>query len=144
MKTLVVEDDFTSRVLLQALMSPYGECHVAINGKEAVRAYCLAWDAGEPYDLICLDIMMPEMDGQAVLQEIRAREESWGFRSNLGATIIMTTALDDAHNIMDAFHGLCDGYLVKPIGRDKLEAMIAKFELHQKPAPQPGRTITLG
>lgn len=37
MKTLIVEDDFTSRVLLQALLASYGESHVAINGKEALK-----------------------------------------------------------------------------------------------------------
>ena len=36
MKTLIVEDDFVSRRLLQAILSPYGRCEVATNGKEAV------------------------------------------------------------------------------------------------------------
>ena len=39
MRTLIVEDDFTSRLLLQTVLSRYGECHVAINGKEAVEAF---------------------------------------------------------------------------------------------------------
>ena len=137
MKTLIVEDDFTCRVLLQSLLAPYGECHVAVDGKEALDAYNLAWKAGEPYDLICLDIMMPEMDGQGVLREIRNHEESWDIRSHRGATIIMTTALDDVGNVMSAFDGLCDGYLVKPIEREKLEKMLEQFELRQ-PAPTAG------
>jgi len=33
MRTLIVEDDYTSRLLLQSLLSRYGECHIAVNGK---------------------------------------------------------------------------------------------------------------
>ena len=47
MKTLIVEDDFTSRLLLQASLSAYGECHIAVNGKEAVEAFRTARE-GEP------------------------------------------------------------------------------------------------
>ncbi len=81
MKTLIVEDDFTSRVLLQEVLKRDGTVHIAVNGKEAVDAVRAAMDAGEPYDLICLDIMMPEMDGYEALKEIRAIEESRGIRS---------------------------------------------------------------
>ena len=88
MKSLIVEDDFSSRFLLQGLLEPYGDCHVAVNGREAVSAYRMALDAGQPYDLVCLDIMMPEMDGHAALKEIRAMEESKGIDSTHGAKII--------------------------------------------------------
>ncbi len=39
MKTLIVEDDFTNRILLQAHLSRYGECHLAVNGEEALQAF---------------------------------------------------------------------------------------------------------
>ena len=74
MKTLVVEDDLVSRQLLQTILSRYGECNVAVNGKEALSAFSLAWKALQPYDLICLDVMMPEMDGQETLRQIRKIE----------------------------------------------------------------------
>jgi two-component system chemotaxis response regulator CheY len=44
MKTLIVEDDFTSRLFLQKILSPYGECHIAVNGNEAVQAFQMATD----------------------------------------------------------------------------------------------------
>ena len=69
MKTLIVEDDFTSRLLLQELLKKYGRSHIAVNGLEAVEAVRLALDENEPYDLICLDILMPQMDGQLALRE---------------------------------------------------------------------------
>jgi two-component system chemotaxis response regulator CheY len=129
MKTLIVEDDFTCRFLLQKLLDSYGQCPIAVNGKEAVCAVKAAMDAGEPYDLICLDIMMPEMDGQAALKEIRGMEEAKGILSTRGSKIVMTTALDDMKNVSTAYNALCDGYLVKPIEKAKLTALLGKLKL---------------
>ena len=81
MKTLLVEDDFTSRLLLQELLKPYGATHVAVNGKEAVLAVRAGMDAGDPYNLVCLDIMMPEIDGHQACTEIRSLEEQRGILS---------------------------------------------------------------
>lgn len=129
MRTLIVEDDFTSRLLMQKFLEPYGATHVAINGKEAVEAARAALTAGEPYDLICLDIMMPGMDGQAALKEIRRAEEDAGIMIGDGARIIMTTALHDGGNVRTAFREQCDGYLVKPIEKAKLLDNLQSLEL---------------
>lgn len=129
MKILVVEDDFTSRVLLQKLLARYGEVHIAINGREALDAYTQAEAEGEPYELICLDIMMPEVGGQEVLREIRAAETARGIRLGEGVKIIMTTALKDSRNVMTAFREQCDSYLVKPIDRDKLAEQLENLGL---------------
>ncbi len=119
-KCLIVEDDFTSRTILQKLLSDYAECHIAVNGKEAVAAFKAALDSGQPYDLVCLDIMMPEKDGQDALKQMRQLEEDSGTLSTQGARIVMTTALNDMKNVKHAYHSLCDGYLVKPISKAKL------------------------
>ncbi len=129
MKTLIVEDEFTSRLILQELLTGYGQAHIAVNGKEAVEAVSRALDANEPYDLICLDIMLPEMDGQAALQHIRAKEEAQGITSTHGAKIIMTTAVEDTKNVMDAFKGLCDAYLFKPIRKANLLDTLRQLQL---------------
>lgn len=63
---------------------------------------------------------MPVMDGNQALRAIRDLEEKRGILAPQGAKIIMTTALDDMKNVMQAFHGLCDAYLVKPIEKAKL------------------------
>jgi CheY-like chemotaxis protein len=76
MKTVIVEDDFTSRLLLQEFLEQYGAIHIVVDGKEAVEAMRSAMDAGEPYDLVCLDIMMAVMDGQQTLKEMRGLEAS--------------------------------------------------------------------
>ena len=120
MHTLIVEDDLTSRLLLQAFLSRYGECHVAVNGKEAVEAFRMSRQSGRAYDLICMDIMMPEKDGKAALSEIRALEEAGGTLSSSGAKVIMITALDDVKNVVDSFRALCDAYVFKPVDTAQL------------------------
>src|ERR1035437_6224900 len=94
MKTLVVEDDFTSRLVLHTFLSRYGECHIAVNGKEAVEAFRCALETGLRYDLICMDIMMPEMDGREAVKQVRALEEAGGTLSTHGAEISITTGGD--------------------------------------------------
>lgn len=121
MKTLIVEDDFLARALLSTLLSEYGICHVAINGKEALEAIECAFDENNPYDLICLDIMMPVMDGQEALLELRKMEVERGIKGLDTTKVIMITAIDDSKNIMKAFRqGQCEAYLTKPLDRNKL------------------------
>lgn len=129
MKTLIVEDDFTSRLLLQQFLKEYGPVHTAFNGKEALEAVKLANGSGEPYDLICLDIMMPEMDGQRALKEIRAAEEAKGLAISRWVKIIMTTALADRENVIEAIRGKCDAFLVKPIKKTKLLEELRRLNL---------------
>lgn len=128
MKTLIVEDDFTSRLIIQKFMEPYGECHQAVSGKEAMQAYKLACEENKPYDLICLDIMIPELDGQQVLQSIRRIEAESGVPLGQGVKIIMITALGDKDNVLDAFRETCDAYLVKPVERSKLLGLLHTFK----------------
>ena len=129
MKSLIVEDDFTSRLLLQKLLEPYGERHIAVNGKEAVLACRIARESGQPYDLVCLDIVMPEMDGRSALKAIRAEEKASGVLPGAGPKIVMTTALNDMENVKTAYRELCDGYLVKPINKRKLLELINEVNL---------------
>ena len=114
---------------IQEILKAYGTVHVAVNGKEAVFAIVAAQDVGEPYDLICLDIMMPEMDGQEALKSIRDGEKKAGVMPGKGVKIIMTTALGDSKNVMTSFKGLCDGYIVKPIDKAGLLKEIRKLSL---------------
>jgi two-component system chemotaxis response regulator CheY len=128
MKTLVVDDDFSSRKILQSIFASYGECHVAVDGKEAIFAFEQAFFEEEPYDVICLDIMMPEMDGQEVLKRIRDFETNHNIFGSDGVKIIMTTALDDNEHIIQAFRDQCEAYLIKPINKSKLLSILADFD----------------
>lgn len=130
MKSLVVEDDFVSRLVLQKMLNPYGICDAAVNGKEAVEAFLLAIEDDEPYDLICLDVMMPEMDGKEALKIIREKEVEFNVSPKDETKIIMTTALDTPKDVMDAFNeGGCTSYLVKPISKIKIIQTIKELRL---------------
>ncbi len=131
LRVLLVEDDFASRLLLQTFLSTFGECHIAVNGREAVAAFRAALEHGLRYDLICMDIMMPEMDGREAVRQIRALEEEHGILSSSGAKIIMTTAVDDVKEVIRCFHELCDSYLTKPVDLGTLLGRMKSYQLIQ-------------
>lgn len=129
LRTLLAEDDFASRLLLQTFLSSFGECHIAVNGREAVDAFRFGLEHGQRYDLICMDIMMPEMDGREAVRQIRALEEEHGILSTCGAKIIMTTAVDEVKEVVRCFHELCDSYLTKPVDLAQLLDLMKSFQL---------------
>jgi two-component system chemotaxis response regulator CheY len=131
LRTLLVEDDFACRLLMQTFLSRYGECHIAINGKEAVEAFQLGLESRTRYDLICMDILMPVMGGREAVRQIRALEEGQGIRSIYGAKIIMTTTVQEIREVFRCFGELCDAYLIKPIDLGQLLAKIKSYQLTQ-------------
>ena len=129
MKTLVVEDDYITSQVMQEIMLSFGECDIAEDGKIALAEFAKAHQNRVPYDIIFLDIMMPEMDGQTVLNSIREFEADNGITGLEGVRIIMTTALDDYENIKSAFKHQAEGYLVKPIDKDKVVKILDQLEM---------------
>lgn len=129
MRFLIVEDDFTSRKFMQSILSPYGECDIAVNGREAVDAFKASLE-GLEYDLICLDIMMPEMDGHEALRHIREIEKSKGIRSADEVKVVMTTALDDPKNVVEAYYkGGATSYVPKPIDRHLFIQLLKNLDI---------------
>ncbi|TCO73135.1 response regulator [Marinisporobacter balticus] len=129
MKILIVEDDLISRKFLSKFLSKYGECDITVDGIEAIDAFLLAWEDEEPYDLICLDIMMPKVDGIVALKTIRSLEIEKGIPQNQRVKIIMTTALNDTKNVHEAFQIGCEGYAAKPIDTNRLIEVLEKLKL---------------
>ena len=129
MKILIAEDDFASRKFMLRFLSKYGECDVTVDGMEAVDAFTMALDADEGYDLVCLDIMMPELDGYQALKQIREYEKEKGISEEDGAKIIMTTALNEGRNVTKAFELGCVAYAGKPIDQEKFENVLRKLNL---------------
>jgi two-component system chemotaxis response regulator CheY len=129
MKILIVDDEFVSRRIMLDILAPYGICHVAADGEEAVAAFEMAWAEGQPYDLLCLDIKMPKMDGQEVLSKIRAGEAEKDIAIASGVKIIMATAMDDSKNVLGAFRSQCDAYVLKPVDKDELLKAVKSFGL---------------
>jgi len=131
MKVLIAEDDMASRKFLYKYLSAYGDCDVTVDGVEAIDAFLLAWDEGSPYDLICLDIMMPKVDGIKALKMIRDLEHNKGVENSQRAKIIMTTALNDTKTVKSSFQDDCQAYAAKPIDTEKLLEVIKKLGLMQ-------------
>ena len=129
LKMLVVEDDVPSCKVLQEYLSEYGHCDTAGDGVEGVEAFKNALDTGTPYDLVCLDIMMPNMDGHEALERIRQIEEEHSIFEPSGVSVIMTTAKDRSRDMIKAFDAGCASYIVKPIDQEKLVAEMQKLEL---------------
>ena len=120
MKTLIVDDSATARAVLEKMLEPYGACDNAYDGRQGLEAFRHALESNEPYDLVCLDILMPEMNGQEVLKEIRALEVSRGIWGGRGAKVIMTTMVDDSEHVIEALIEDIEAYLVKPIRKKEL------------------------
>ncbi len=129
MRILIAEDDLASRKFISRFLSAYGECDITIDGMETLEAFMMAWDEGKPYDLICLDIMMPKLDGVKTLKIIRDLEKQKGVEASRQAKIIMITALDDATTVLSALETGCEAYAVKPIDTKKLVEVMRKLSL---------------
>lgn len=129
MRVLIVEDDYASRKFLFKFLSAYGECDITIDGIEAIDAFLIAMDEEKPYDLVCLDIMMPKLDGVQTLKEIRKIEKEKNVEDSNRVKIIMTTALNDIESVFNSFDTGCEAYAAKPIDIDKLIEVLKKFGL---------------
>ena len=129
MKILLAEDDYVTRKAMDSFLSKYGECDVTVDGMEAVDAFMLALEEEEPYDLVCLDIMMPVMDGYQALMGIRNLEKELQIPEEKAAKIIMTTALNEEKNVKMAFELGCTVYSGKPIDQARFEQALKKLGL---------------
>ena len=129
MRILLAEDDMISRKVIAKLLGQYGECDITVDGMEALDAFLLAFKENNPYDLICLDIMMPKVDGVRVLKAIRTLEQQQNVLPEKRSKVIMTTALSDKEYVDKAFEIGCEAYATKPLDTDKLKEVMKKLEL---------------
>ncbi|RPI76414.1 MAG: response regulator [Desulfobacteraceae bacterium] len=124
MKVLIVDDEFVSRKKAQKILSQFAECDVAMHGKEALEAFKIAHHEGQPYDLITMDIIMPDMDGIEALKRVRAWEEEHGIPLGRGVKILMLTGNKKPDAVLTSYAEGCEDYLVKPFNREKLVLML--------------------
>ncbi len=129
MHILIAEDDFVSRKFMTKFLSQYGDCDVTVDGMEAIDVFMMSLDEGKYYDLICLDIMMPEVDGIKALKTIRNLEVQRDIPFEKRAKIIMTTALNATKEVFESFDHGSEGYAVKPIDTVKFLDVLEKLGL---------------
>ena len=115
MKSLVVEDEPISRMLIVDILDRHGEVVACEDGSDAIKAFAEALESKKPFDLVCMDIMMPEMDGHEALRLIRKMECDASIPTDGCVKVIMITALDDSESVLRSYTGRCAAYCVKPI-----------------------------
>lgn len=127
MRVLIAEDDFAGRKLLQKFLSQYGECDIAMDGMEALDLFLASIKEKKPYNLICLDIMMPRLDGLRLLKMLRDIESQNKIESK--TKVIMITALNDRETVNQSYENGCQAFAWKPIDLDKFKQVLTKLEL---------------
>jgi two-component system, chemotaxis family, chemotaxis protein CheY len=127
MRSLVVDDDQICRAVLQHTLQSYGPVSFATDGLEAVAEIARSLAENQPFDLITLDIMMPELDGKQTLKLIRKLEARFGVTR--GAKIAMTSAMDDKVTIFGSFRDQADLYFIKPLKLSQVLDELRKAQL---------------
>jgi PAS domain S-box-containing protein len=120
---LVAEDNEINALLMRSLLTRLGH-HAVIttNGEEALESWLSAKSAGAPYDLVLMDIQMPQLDGIETAKRIRAREAGQPGRRTPILALTANTLVEDRYACFEA--GM-DGFLIKPLDREKLAEALA-------------------
>lgn len=126
MKILIAEDDRTSRLFMTKFLSRYGTCYHALNGLEAIDIFEESLKDNKAFDLVCMDIMMPKVDGIKTLQAIRELEKKYKFSP---CKVIMTSALSDEGSVSESYALGCDAYIWKPIDIKKFSQKLKEMGL---------------
>lgn len=130
MKCLIAEDDRTTSTILKQMISKYGPCDSVTDGTQAIEMFRLACESDSPYDLILMDIIMPETDGLQAVLEIRKIESLMGIALAHRVKVLVATSLNDPRTVMKALYEAdANFYLNKPITPQTLEVALRKLNL---------------
>jgi CheY-like chemotaxis protein len=120
---LVAEDNEINALLMRSLLTRLGHnAIITTNGEEALESWLAAKSAGAPYDLVLMDIQMPQLDGIETTMRIRAREAGQPGRQTPILALTANTLVEDRYACFEA--GM-DGFLIKPLDREKLADALA-------------------
>ncbi len=134
MRILIVDDSKYQRFIIGQSLAGYGVCDQAADGVEAVAKVKEALDAGVPYALIVLDILMPGMDGHQALRTISALLQERGVPAGQRPRVIMLSSLDDPETMMQAqVDEGADYYITKPFEDKTLVEAMRSLELISNP-----------
>jgi two-component system chemotaxis response regulator CheY len=130
MNILIIDDEFEVRNYLKELLRPYGKCDTAVTGVEAIEMFTSALDENKPYDLICLDLMLPHTDGEESLKKIRIIEKERGIDKARSVKIIVVSAVHEPAVLEDAVQNWgADSYIIKPFPAKKFFDELANLGL---------------
>ncbi len=129
MKVLIIDDFSLNREILTKFLVSIAKCDLVESGKNALIVIKDAIQKNDHYDLICLDLMMPEMDGFEVLKEIRRIEIELGVQPAKNTKIMITSELKDGDSVSKTIQLGCNGYLSKPYNKQNLKLQLEKMKL---------------
>jgi CheY-like chemotaxis protein len=123
LSVLVAEDNQVNALLTRSLLTRLGhQAVLTTNGEEALESWLSAKSAGAPYDLVLMDLQMPQLDGIETTKRIRAQEAAQPGRQTPILALTANTLVEDRYACFEA--GM-DGFLIKPLDRDKLADALA-------------------
>ena len=125
MNILIVDDDFVSRTKMLTLLKDQGSCTEEESSPKALDHFKQALEQGQPFDLVTLDIHMPDMDGTEMLYRIREVEKNHDIPRSRRSKVFMVTAHSDKDSLITCMQAGCDGFIVKPFTR---ETVLSKLE----------------
>lgn len=127
MKTLIVDNETTSRKRLKQIMTPLGETMVASDGKSALEIFKKGWSEGLPFDLIFLDVGKGESGGIEALQTIRNIETDKQVPPQKKVKVIVVSENADKTTVMSCVKAGCDDYIVKPADKKRVYDKLKHF-----------------
>jgi two-component system chemotaxis response regulator CheY len=126
LRFLVIEDEATTGHLLQFILNRQGACDLLETGSEGMAAFRQALEEGRPYDLVMLDLFLPDMHGDQVLKQFHNLESQHGIRApGDKCCVLINTASKDLDQMRQALEWEPDGYLIKPINMNLILEKIA-------------------
>jgi len=144
MRALIVEDDPVSRKLLEFILMPYAQCEAVADGASAVKAFQNALKNRKPFHLICMDILLPGMDGHQALEQIRQIEVKRGLPAEKCAKAFMVSAHNEMKNVTRSFfQGQALTFISKPYTEEEIVEELKKFGLI-KDKPQNKKSASAG
>ncbi len=129
LKILIVEDDFATRHLEASVLGTFGICDIAVDGREAINAFRENLQKKKPYNLVILDINLPEVSGMEVLQAIRSLESDQGIAGLDRSKIAVVSSVSEETNIRKSFKDQADAYIIKPITKKKVKEELARLRI---------------
>ena len=127
MKILVVDDELVSRKKMETILDKFGPCTGIATGTQALALFSRALDKGEGFELITLDISLPDMRGTEVLSRLREIEQEHNVREDGKAKVLMVTSHADQETVLLSIVAGCDDYIIKPFSKETMDEKIRKI-----------------
>jgi HD-like signal output (HDOD) protein/FixJ family two-component response regulator len=132
MRILIVDDEMVSCTKLELIMEYFGDCQSVDHGDDALAAFHEAHRAGDPFNLIMLDINLPGMDGIQLLSAIRNAEKELNIEKSHRAKILMISSYRDKNRIVACIQSGCDDYIGKPFDLDLIRNKLGRLGIRER------------